>query len=147
MTRQWTEEQVATLRRMIETQGRSYEEAALELKIPRNTCIAKVRAEGMKSTWKAKGPAYIKKRSALSDVVFHHLPKPPKPLPPEPKHDGSLVALVDLGDRYCRWPVGDPRSPAFGFCGEPIRDGKSFLVDHESYCARHKAKSVVRMPA
>lgn len=44
------------------------------------------------------------------------------------------VALVDLEYRDCRWPVGDPRDPDFGFCGHIKEPGKP-------YCAHHQKRS------
>lgn len=40
------------------------------------------------------------------------------------------VALVDLRDSMCRWPIGDPTRADFGFCG-----GRS--VTSLPYCAHH----------
>lgn len=45
----------------------------------------------------------------------------------------ARVSLLDIGRHQCRWPVGDPREPGFGFCGETTRESSS-------YCARHHAK-------
>lgn len=47
--------------------------------------------------------------------------------------DRPLIALRSLESRHCRWPIGDPGTPGFGFCG----------CDRESvsgpYCAEHHA--------
>lgn len=43
---------------------------------------------------------------------------------------GQRCALLDLTEDTCRWPVGDPLSPDFFFCG-----GKS--VPGVPYCAYH----------
>jgi hypothetical protein len=40
------------------------------------------------------------------------------------------VTLADLGDGMCRWPIGDPRSAEFAYCGAPAA---------KSYCAGHRA--------
>jgi GcrA cell cycle regulator len=42
-------------------------------------------------------------------------------------------ALVELTDNTCRWPVGDPRSARFFFCGAPPAHGKPYCAEH---CAR-----------
>lgn len=49
---------------------------------------------------------------------------------PEPR---ERVALADLKACHCRWPLGDPKSPSFGFCGRPTVDGR--------YCAEHARRS------
>ncbi|WP_240233595.1 GcrA family cell cycle regulator [Devosia lacusdianchii] len=52
--------------------------------------------------------------------------------------DRQLIGLLDLTDRTCRWPFGDPGEPGFGFCG--CRKSR-----HAGpYCPEHTAKSEVR---
>lgn len=40
------------------------------------------------------------------------------------------IAVTKAGERHCRWPVGDPRSPDFRFCGCNAHDGLPYCVDH-----------------
>jgi hypothetical protein len=43
-------------------------------------------------------------------------------------------SLFELSDDTCRWPVGDPRSSRFFFCGaQPVRN--------KPYCAAHCARA------
>lgn len=42
------------------------------------------------------------------------------------------VSLLDLTERVCKWPIGDPTEPNFHFCGLPSVPGKP-------YCAAHVA--------
>ena len=49
---------------------------------------------------------------------------------------GEGVALLDLRHDSCRWPMGDPRTEAFLYCGEP-RDGDAV------YCACHRARAYI----
>lgn len=142
MTRQWTDKQIAVLRSI--TDGITYGAIAAQLGIPRKACIAKAAELGFRSAYKTPKRQQFKKRSILSDVVFRHAPRPLKPLPVESYNGPPLIALVDLDDRHCRWPIGDPRSPGFGFCGQLIRDGRSFLIDREPYCVKHHALAVTR---
>ena len=30
------------------------------------------------------------------------------------------VTIVDLKEAMCRWPLGDPTSPDFRYCGSPL---------------------------
>lgn len=46
----------------------------------------------------------------------------------------DLVALLDLEEHQCRWPIGEPTR---GYCGASKVPGKS-------YCAGHLARSIVR---
>jgi GcrA cell cycle regulator len=44
-------------------------------------------------------------------------------------------SLFELSDDTCRWPVGDPRSSRFFFCGaQPLRN--------KPYCAEHCARAL-----
>lgn len=42
-----------------------------------------------------------------------------------------LVGLMQLTSDTCRWPIGDPRQPGFGFCGAPPVEGKTYCKHHE----------------
>lgn len=48
-----------------------------------------------------------------------------------------LLTIFELRPNNCRWPNGDPRLPGFGFCGEPVLEGRT-------YCGCHYARSVGR---
>ena len=58
--------------------------------------------------------APVKKRPILSD----HIP------------DGKLYSLTELQPRMCRWPCGDPREDAFGFCGDQTVSGIPYCEEH-----------------
>ena len=46
-------------------------------------------------------------------------------------------SLLELSEHTCRWPVGDPRSSRFFFCGaQPLRN--------KPYCAEHSARAYRR---
>lgn len=56
-------------------------------------------------------------------IISRHGDVPPPPpggeisdLSPETE-TRQVVALLDLEPHHCRWPVGDPGGPSFGFCG------------------------------
>ncbi len=40
------------------------------------------------------------------------------------------IAMTKAGERHCRWPIGDPRSPDFRFCGCTAHEGLPYCVDH-----------------
>ena len=46
----------------------------------------------------------------------------------------DLISILDITRRTCRWPIGDPKEPGFGFCGRRSLDG-------EPYCAEHLVRS------
>lgn len=51
------------------------------------------------------------------------------------------VSLIDLGAHDCKWPLGDPLLPGFGYCGLPQAG------EHSRYCEAHHAMSVIRRVA
>lgn len=55
----------------------------------------------------------------------------PVGLPERPA--GSPISLLDLTFSTCRWPIGDPGDPSFGYCGA-LADGAS-----GPYCPHHRA--------
>ena len=60
-------------------------------------------------------------------VIVLKLPNP-KPAP---------VRLVALAAKDCRWPIGDPKSKDFAFCGRDAKPGSP-------YCSEHEAKARVK---
>lgn len=68
-------------------------------------------------------------------------PNKPKFVPPAydlplPRiNDVARKALIDLEKGDCKWPIGDPRDSAFGFCALPA------APDHH-YCEHHRRRSV-----
>ena len=40
------------------------------------------------------------------------------------------ISVTKAGERHCRWPVGDPRSPDFRFCGCTAHESLPYCVDH-----------------
>src|SRR5262245_58744773 len=40
------------------------------------------------------------------------------------------VSLLELTEKTCRWPLGDPRIPDFGFCGATPVAGQPYCVHH-----------------
>jgi GcrA cell cycle regulator len=79
-----------------------------------------------------------RKRSMLRPLPV--LPVPPTAAAKAPTRDvfRSLdhvkrtegIAVTKAGDRHCRWPVGDPRSPDFRFCGCAAYESLPYCIDH-----------------
>jgi len=65
-----------------------------------------------------------------------------------PAPDSRRIPLADLGPGECRWPLGDPREEALGFCAAAERDGEGNAL---TYCPFHSQLGLagaarVRMP-
>ncbi|MDP2207089.1 MAG: GcrA family cell cycle regulator [Alphaproteobacteria bacterium] len=54
---------------------------------------------------------------------------------------GGGVALIDLTERMCKWPIGDPREPDFTFCGRGIRVGTPYCPDHAAMAYQTSSRS------
>lgn len=60
-------------------------------------------------------------------VITKRVPLPQAPRAPRPK---GGVTLIDLAFDSCRWPIGDPLTAAFRFCGERRRVCSSYCEEH-----------------
>ena len=84
----------------------------------------------------------------LSNVTPLRKPIVPagQPLPPQPsaneispealakvseveKH-AKRISLMELTERTCKWPIGDPATDDFYFCGLPVQQGKPYCEAH-----------------
>lgn len=70
-------------------------------------------------------PSMPKMRKALLAPLPISIPALPK---------GGRLTVMYLSDKICRWPIGDPKSPDFCFCGHTPREGGP-------YCEFHAAQS------
>ncbi|WP_111734977.1 GcrA family cell cycle regulator [Roseovarius amoyensis] len=69
-----------------------------------------------------------------------------QPLPPQPSANeidpaalakvsevekkAKRLSLMELTERTCKWPVGDPATDDFWFCGLPVQSGKPYCEAH-----------------
>lgn len=69
-----------------------------------------------------------------------------QPLPPQPSANeispealatvrevekrAKKLTLMELTERTCKWPVGDPATPDFWFCGLPTQQSKPYCEAH-----------------
>lgn len=69
-----------------------------------------------------------------------------QPLPPQPSTDeidpealatvrevektARKLTLLELTERTCKWPIGDPATEDFWFCGLPVKPGKPYCEAH-----------------
>ena len=61
------------------------------------------------------------------------LAAPPTPLPPRegavaPRSEG--VTIMELREFMCRWPLGDPTTPEFRYCGTQALMGLPYCAHH-----------------
>jgi len=146
----WTDERVELLRQhWIEGKSASQIAGLLGHGLTRNAVIGKVHRLGLAG--RAKAPAAPRPRQA-PPVQRVQAPRPqsharmvhgatalavaPTPIEEEETEFESVVlpmslrvTIVELRETMCRWPLGDPTSPDFRYCGSQCADGP--------YCAHH----------
>ncbi|MCV6597036.1 MAG: GcrA cell cycle regulator [Mangrovicoccus sp.] len=68
-------------------------------------------------------------------------PLPPQPSPNEispealasqreAEKQAKKLSLMELTERTCKWPIGDPATEEFWFCGLPVQAGKPYCEAH-----------------
>ena len=132
----WTDERVEMLKRLW-LDGLSASQIAKQLGgVTRNAVIGKVHRLGLsgraapsqpaRPVFKAPRPPRPAHTPVARRVEAHH-PTPPTPVfyVEEP---GSATVLT-LGAHMCKWPIGDPATDDFTFCGRRSADGP--------YCGEH----------
>jgi len=145
----WTDERVELLRKLW-LDGLSASQIAAELAhgITRNAVIGKVHRLGLSGRVKAQAPAVPRQRTRSAaprpasrtaapvargnlGVAFRPM-EAPEPLPVEDVviPMSEMVTIMELREGMCRWPVGDPTTPEFRFCG-------SHGANIGPYCRHH----------
>lgn len=147
----WTEDRVATLSKLW-AEGLSASQIAKQLGgVTRNAVIGKVHRLGLsgrakpsrpKPTKTASGPRTSPKPKPARKTARATKPAAAKPAPAalpvsnEPPleavelKDGSYATILTLTEHMCKWPIGDPSSDEFRFCGRKTDPD-------EPYCKAH----------
>jgi GcrA cell cycle regulator len=132
---QWSDWKVGRLRELIGA-GLSAAEVGRELGVSKNSVIGKAERIGLK-------------------LMRHHPPRPkppktrpapPKPRPPPRSHpppdqldalkdsfggdDTGSFALFAVPPTGCLWPIGDPASPDFRYCGAKRQHPHPYCAEH-----------------
>jgi GcrA cell cycle regulator len=146
----WTDERVDLLRKLW-NDGLSASQVAAELGggITRNAVIGKIHRLGLAE--RAKAPAAPRPRApkpprsqstarshghSVGNLALAFAPR--AHVAPAPRLDEDVVipmservTLMELRESMCRWPMGDPTTPEFRFCGGKAPAGAG------PYCAYH----------
>jgi GcrA cell cycle regulator len=110
--------------------GRSAAAIGTALGVTRNAVIGKLSRLGVVRSGEAEAPV-------PAESVPPRLRPPARGLPPgkvrlraaEPAPTSDLMALQP---HMCRWPIGEPGEPGFGFCGRPAQG---------SFCPAHRRRA------
>lgn len=148
----WTDERVTLLRHLWE-EGQSASKIAAQLGgVTRNAVIGKVHRLGLSGRLvKPLEDAAAERRKPAEEievaisVVEAEAPEPVAILPHRPASDfpppapaadpcplavSQRVTIMDLRESMCRWPLGDPTTPEFGFCGARSITGLPYCTHH-----------------
>jgi GcrA cell cycle regulator len=144
----WTDERVESLKKLW-GDGLSASQIAAELGgITRNAVIGKVHRLGLSG--RAKSPASTAPRPRKART-HTHLMRVSRPavrgntalahsydFEPEPEPEmidnviplGQRRTILELTEETCRWPIGDPGSTDFFFCGGQAGTGAPYCTYH-----------------
>lgn len=150
----WTEERVEQLKKLW-NQGLSASQIAAELGhgVTRNAVIGKVHRLGLSGRAKAPASSAPRARKAtrapshpMTMTTRGNLALAPRIAPtPRPvvEYQPAIVAedvvvpmservtIMELRESMCRWPLGDPSTSEFRFCGGPSPIGTPYCTFHE----------------
>lgn len=165
----WTDERIALLKKMWK-EGKSAAEIAKTLSkgVTRNAVIGKAHRMGLSgrpspikkptaAPKKEKEAAAPKKESAAREAPRKASAPPPvsgkqnpmlareadelKKIEKEVVPLGGGVSLLELTERMCKWPIGDPRDADFTFCGRGIRVGTPYCPEHAGLAYQSSSRS------
>ena len=160
----WTDERVELLKKLW-TEGLSASQIAAELGgITRNAVIGKVHRLGLSG--RAKSPSSTSPRPRKPRAQGHMMrltrpsmrgntalaPMYENDLEPEPELIDNIIplgqrcSLLELSDSKCRWPIGDPGTAEFFFCGGAPAEGLPYCAYHSRVAYQPAAARRDRRP-
>lgn len=127
----WTDERVEQLKALW-TEGLSASQIARVLGgVTRNAVIGKVHRLGLAGR---AGPTRSERPRHTSShrSVARTQPVERETVEEDPVvlEDGSFVTVLNVSDRMCRWPIGDPAEGEFHFCGHKPKEGSPYCEAH-----------------
>jgi len=144
----WTDERVELLRKLW-SDGLSASQIAAELGgITRNAVIGKVHRLGLSGRAKSTSSAAPRPRKARTASHMLRIGRPAIrgntalahayeiDAEPEPELIDNIIpigqrrGILELNEQTCHWPVGDPGSDEFFFCGGPTLAGLPYCSYH-----------------
>jgi GcrA cell cycle regulator len=136
----WTEERVEILKKLWQD-GLSASQIAKQLSgVTRNAVIGKVHRLGLSGRATPSQPArtvfktpraprpMVSSQPAPRRAVEPRPAPPPRPLPyiEEP----GTATVLTLGAHMCKWPIGDPSTNDFTFCGRRASETGPYCINH-----------------
>jgi GcrA cell cycle regulator len=135
----WTPERIERLRGCVAA-GMTCSEIGVAIGVSRNAVIGKIHRLGLSSGRPAGAP-----RASNCPPRARH-PRGPTQrrllrlafarAPLDEIMSGTVVistyprSLIDIDAHQCRWPIGDPATPQFAFCGNDAIGGFTYCLGH-----------------
>ena len=116
----WTDEKIKQLKKLWD-KGLTTAEIGKKLDISKNAVVGKAHRLGLQAR---PSPIKTEKQETL---------KSDKKAPIEKKEavkKSEKITIEDLKPDMCRFPIGDPRSSDFHFCGEKVFKNKPYCLKH-----------------
>jgi GcrA cell cycle regulator len=134
----WTDERVEQLKQLW-TDGLSASQIARQLGgVTRNAVIGKVHRLGLAgraTPARAERPRIqAPRRTPVLRAPVTVVAQPIVERDPLTDDHGNHVTVLTISDRNCKWPIGDPASGNFHFCGHAPKNGSP-------YCDAHSVKA------
>ena len=144
-TASWTEDRVGALKKLW-LEGQSASQIAKQLGggVTRNAVIGKVHRLGLSGRAAPSQPARAtfrpsRPRPAAQPTQAPSAPRRIEAVQPRPAAAPSVPApmpdlpgtatVLTLGAHMCKWPIGDPSTSEFSFCGRRASEGV-YCVEH-----------------
>jgi len=133
----WTEERVEQLKQLW-AEGLSASQIARQLGgVTRNAVIGKVHRLGLAgraTPARAERPRMPVVRRMARPRPMAVVQMPIVEADPVIDENGNKTTVLTISDRMCKWPIGDPSTTEFHFCGHPPKVGST-------YCEAHSIKA------
>ena len=136
----WTEDRVEILSKLWADGLSASQVAKLLGGVTRNAVIGKVHRLGLSGRVKRARPAKRAPRPAAKArtgvpsaprLPARPAPKPALvPLEAKPMADGKFATILTVTEHMCKWPIGDPSSDDFRFCGRGTDKATPYCKAH-----------------
>jgi GcrA cell cycle regulator len=150
----WTDERIDALRKMW-LEGMSASQVARQLGgVSRNAVIGKVHRMGLAGRDAPSRPRSLggrppsRHRTKMAPAIRSSAKRIVRPLEiAAPAFDVEPSAtILTLSENSCRWPIGDPETRDFGFCGRACLGHNSYCAGHNQVAFRGKARAIREDP-
>ncbi len=145
----WTPERIEQLRNCV-TSGLSCSQIAAEIGVTRNAVIGKIHRLGLSPGRpaaparscppRARPPRLSPQRQFLRLMLTQAPSVAGEEAEPAPVENMQRCSLLELAPGKCRWPVGDPCTADFAYCGNEAVAGFSYCGGHARLAYRAPAR-------